>query len=496
MAKKIIIIGGGMAGLSAGCYGRMNGYDTELFEMHSGAGGVCTGWIRKGYTFDGCLHWLTGSAPTSPLYAVWQELGAIKDRKITNHEAFCHVVTPSGRRLVQWGNLDRLFEELKRIGPEDAALLEQLKADARMLGTLKIPVGAPRRVSLLKKLKFLRKYKTVISVFRRYEGMSVEKLAARFKSEAVREAFSLIIPLQDFPVLYVLSLFAALDAKEAGWPQGGSLALAQSVEKRYRELGGTIHYGARVAQILVENGRAAGVRLADGSEHRADMVISAADGHTTLFGMLNGRYVPHSLKKLYETMPLYKPLMQVSFGLKRDLSGEPRLTTYGFSPAMRFGGTEVPFVFLNNYGFDPTLAPAGCSALTLLFWSPFDHWEKLYQDRDRYSEEKKRVAEDATCWLESIYPGIRGDIEVVDVSTPMTTVRYTGNWHASYEGWRPTAATMRTKIPNTLPGLKGFKMIGQWTRPFAGLPTAVLDGRIAVELLCREDGKTFVTSAA
>jgi hypothetical protein len=31
-------------------------------------GGVCTGWVRKGYTFDGCLHWLTGSAPTSALY--------------------------------------------------------------------------------------------------------------------------------------------------------------------------------------------------------------------------------------------------------------------------------------------------------------------------------------------------------------------------------------------------------------------------------------------
>lgn len=258
------------------------------------------GWVRKGYTFDGCLHWLTGSAPTGPLYAVWQELGELKDHKITNHEAFFHVVTPSGRRLLQWGNLDRLFEELKGIGPEDATLLEQLKAD--------------------------------------------------------------------------------------------------------------------------------------GSEHRGDMVISAADGHATLFGMLNDRYVPRSLKKLCKTLPLYKPLMQVSFGVKRDLSAEPRLTTYGFSPAVRFGGTEVPFILLNNYGFDPTMAPAGCSALTLLFWSPFDYWEKLHQDRDRYREEKKRVAEDATRWLESIYPGIRGDIEVLDVSTPMTTLHYTGNWCASYEG--------------------------------------------------------------
>jgi len=496
MEKKIIIIGGGIAGLSAGCYGRMNGYATEIFEMHTVPGGVCTGWVRKGYTFDGCLHWLTGSAPTSALYRMWQELGAIKGKTIINHEAFCHVVTPSGRRLILWGDIDRLFEELKAIGPEDTPLLEQLKADARVLGTMKMPLGAPRKVSLLKKLKMLRKYKQAISVFRRYAGMTVEDLTARFKSPGLREVFPLIIPFTDFPVLYVLSLFQALDAKEAGWPEGGSLALAASIEKRYVDLGGVIHYGARVSEIVVENDRAVGVRLADGSEHRADVVISAADGHATLFGMLQGKYVTPTLKKLYDTLPLYRPLMQVSFGVKRDLSAEARLTTYGFSTPKRFGGTEAPFVLLNNYGFDPTMAPAGCSTVTLLFWSPFDYWEKLHQDRARYLEEKKRVQQDAIRWLETIYPGINADIEVVDVATPMTTVRYTGNYHASYEGWRPTAATMRTQIETTLPGLKGFTMIGQWTRSFAGLPTVAMDGRNVVELLCREDGKTFVTSVA
>jgi phytoene dehydrogenase-like protein len=494
MAKKIVIIGAGISGLSAGCYGRMNGYDTEIFEMHNLPGGVCTGWKRKGYTFDGCLHWLTGSAPTSPLYRMWQELGAITGKKVTNHEAFCHMVTPSGRRVIQWGDLDRFFEELKAIGPEDASLLDQLKDDARVLGSLKMPLGAPRRVGLLKKLKMVRKMKPVISVFRRYSGMSAEKLAATFKSHELREAFSLIIPLEDFPAIWVLSLLQVLDAKEAGWPEGGSRALAESIEKRYRDLGGEIHYGSRVTQIIVENDRAVGVRLADGGERRGDLVISAADGRSTLFGMLKGRYVTPKMKKLYETLPLYKPLMQVSFGVKRDLSAEPRLTTYGFASPVRFGETEVPFVFLNNYGFDPTMAPAGCSSVTLLFWSPFDTWEKLHQDPARYCAEKKQVQQDATRWLESIYPGISADIEVVDVSTPLTTVRYTGNHRASYEGWRPTAVTMRTKIPNALPGLKGFEMIGQWTRTFAGLPTVAMDGRQAVELLCREDGKAFVTS--
>ncbi|MCK4323768.1 MAG: NAD(P)/FAD-dependent oxidoreductase, partial [Armatimonadetes bacterium] len=56
MDKSIIIIGAGIAGLSAGCYARMNGYRTTIFEMHDKPGGLCTSWKRRGYTIDGCLH--------------------------------------------------------------------------------------------------------------------------------------------------------------------------------------------------------------------------------------------------------------------------------------------------------------------------------------------------------------------------------------------------------------------------------------------------------
>lgn len=106
------------------------------------------------------------------------------------------------------------------------------------------------------------------------------------------------------------------------------------------------------------------------------------------------------------------------------------------------------------------MAPPGRSVLTISFQSPYDRWERLHQDREGYREEKNRGEEDAVRWLESVYPGIGADIEVADVATPMTTVRYTGNWRASYEGWRPIPATMRVKLERTLPGLKGFSMIG------------------------------------
>ena len=72
MKKKIIIIGSGITGLSAGIYSAMNGFDTEIIEMHNVAGGQCTAWERKKYRFDYCLHWLVGTSKGA-FHEIWKE---------------------------------------------------------------------------------------------------------------------------------------------------------------------------------------------------------------------------------------------------------------------------------------------------------------------------------------------------------------------------------------------------------------------------------------
>ena len=59
--KKIVIIGGGIAGLCAAVYARKCGYQVEVLEMHDMAGGLAMSWRRGAYTFETCLHWLFGS---------------------------------------------------------------------------------------------------------------------------------------------------------------------------------------------------------------------------------------------------------------------------------------------------------------------------------------------------------------------------------------------------------------------------------------------------
>ena len=79
--KSIIIIGAGFAGLSAGIYAPLNGYKATIFEMHDKPGGLCTSWKRKGYTIDGCIHWLVGSNPDSAHEPVLAGSGISQDRE-------------------------------------------------------------------------------------------------------------------------------------------------------------------------------------------------------------------------------------------------------------------------------------------------------------------------------------------------------------------------------------------------------------------------------
>jgi len=84
--KSVIIIGAGIAGLAAGCYAQMNGYRSQIFEMHDLPGGLCTAWERRGYIFDGCIHTLLGSGPGQPYHRMWEELGAIQGRRMIHHD--------------------------------------------------------------------------------------------------------------------------------------------------------------------------------------------------------------------------------------------------------------------------------------------------------------------------------------------------------------------------------------------------------------------------
>jgi phytoene dehydrogenase-like protein len=497
-AKTVAVIGAGIAGLSTGCYAQMNGYQTRIFEMHSKPGGLCTSWERSGYTIDCCIHWLTGSKPGSSLYKLWQEVGLIQGLDLVDSDEMMRIEFPDGPTVVIYTDVDRLQEHLLQIAPEDASLITKFLADARRLAELDMPSDMPPRelMGLGDMLRVVPPMFRVMRPFRRWKDMTITQFVEGIKNPYVREALREVwIP--EMSAFFLVMTLAWFHGRQAGYPIGGSLPLARAVEKRFLDLGGTIDYRARVSEILVENDRAVGVRLADGREERSDVVISAADAHATIFDMLMGRYVDDTVRGWFSDLTPFPPLVFIGLGVDRDFTHEPRAVS-GISLALaeplQIGNQSVDRLACRLHNFDPTMAPAGKTAVTCMFGADYDYWRRLAEDREAYEAEKRAIAAGVVKALDRRYPGLADKVEVVDVATPTTFERYTGNWRASFEGWLPTPKAAMLEMSKTLPGLRSFYMAGQWVAPGGGIPTGVMTARQVVQLMCHEDGRRFETS--
>ncbi|MGD0004241.1 MAG: NAD(P)/FAD-dependent oxidoreductase [Anaerolineaceae bacterium] len=497
--KSIIIIGGGIAGLSAGCYARMNGYKADIFELHSLPGGLCTSWGRKGYTFDGCIHWLVGTGEGSNMHHVWEELGAVQGRPIHDHDEYVRVVGSDGKTFIVYTNLDRLEQHMLELAPSDAVLIKEFIGACRKMSAMQMPVGKPPQLTtLFDRLKSLPAMLPMLGAFQKYGKMSVQTFSARFTDPFLRKAFQSLFDLPDFPMIAVVMMLGTMHRHDAGYPIGGSLKFSQAIEKRFLDLGGEMHYKSRVVKILVENGRAAGVHLADGGEFRSDVVISAADGHATLFEMLEGKYLTDELRGYYKKGEIFQPIIQVSLGVNRDFSGQPHMAAHFLDKLITIAGEERKQISIKHYCYDPTLAPAGKSVVEVMFPSNMVYWRPLAEDPERYEAEKKQAAITVMEQIEKFHPGFTDQVEVVDVATPLTYERYTGNWQGSMEGWmintRNIGSVASGGMKKTLPGLQDFYMIGQWVEPGGGVPTGALSARSIMQVICHNDKKPFVTS--
>ncbi|HEY5529231.1 MAG TPA: NAD(P)/FAD-dependent oxidoreductase, partial [Thermoleophilia bacterium] len=310
MSKKVVIIGAGIAGLSAGCYLQMNGYDTEIFELHERPGGVCTSWTRKGYTFDGCIHWLVGTKDGSSFNKAWRELGALPGPRIVDHEEFIRLEDKSGKALILYNDPDRLEMHLKELSSVDSAVIEELCTDIRKLQSIRTPLGTPQtRQEWVEFLKMMPGLLRMVMFYLRKRKVTMERFSGRFKDPFLRQAWGMLFDVPDFPMMWMLMNLAWISAGDAGYPQGGSLEFARSIERRYLSLGGKVSYKSRVKGITTGGGRARGIRLEDGTEREADVVISAADGHSTIFDMLGGAYINDEIRGMYDNWPLFNPLV-------------------------------------------------------------------------------------------------------------------------------------------------------------------------------------------
>lgn len=530
--KKMIIIGAGLGGLSSGVYAQMNGYETQIYEMHEIPGGCCTSWERQEFIFDWCISWLLGSGDGNQMNQIWNELGALDGKKIRNFEIFNSVVSSAGEKVHFYADPDRLERHLLEISPDDYRPIRQFCDGVREF--IKLidaypflkPVGL---MGLTEKTKMMLPFLLRYRLIRKSLTTLLSDFSQEFKSPVLRDAFNFIFYEKhpSFPLLPAFFNLACAAKKNAGVPEGGSLELARSIEQRYLELGGQVFYNSKVRNIIVEQDTAKGIRLSDGQEVFADIVLAACDGPSIISRMLPPSLKSKELGQLYDkllgdetmTFPSYFALF---LGVNKDYSGQDHCTTYLLTDeeAKELPGMIHPSinVQVRNIHY-PHIAPPGKSVLYVTYFCRYEPWHDLDQQRQTsnrnepehmaihtaarrrsiaYKVAKKKAAEFLIDHLDKVFPDLKDNVECVDVVTPLTQVRYTANHRGTVLAWQPFKESGETiekqinKYGPKLPGLKNFYMAGHWTTT-GGLIRAATTGRHVIQFICRDEGKTFTS---
>jgi phytoene dehydrogenase-like protein len=494
MAKSIIVIGAGMGGMAAGIYGQINGYETQIFEMHIKPGGQCTSWNRKGYTFDPCIHHFFGCKPGSSAYQMWQELGALP-RELVNIEECTAVASRDGKMFVDYYDLRKLKETLIKLSPADSKMIKQYVRAIKIFANNRIDDVISsgsfwKMITILPSMLFIG----------RWMKMNMRTYADRFSDPFLRRAFAeLVYSNQDAPLFFHFMRHVGGMNGDVQWPVGGANEFARSIERRYLSLGGRIHYRSRVKKILVEGGKAVGIRLADGSEHRADIIISNADGRKTILDMLDGKYMNDIVRGYCTPLSDETPFaVNVCLGINRDLSGEPSSLVLLLDQPVTMANHKYESIEAQLYGFDKSMAPAGKGTIKVELTASYAYWKQLYNaDREKYKQEKHRVAEQVIGILENYFHDIKNQVEVVDVYTLLTWERYMGGT----QGWfnlpnRKLDFSMKEdlsdkKFRTTLPGLSNFYIVGIWATAMGSLAHNAKSGNTIIRCICRKDGKKF-----
>jgi len=494
--KSIIIIGAGVAGLCTGIYGQMNGYRTRIIEKQKIPGGLVTAWRRKGYLVDLCIHWLAGSGPGMHLYRYWNEIGLLEGRQFFHADRYAVFQGKDGRTFNLYSNPERLEQHMLELSPQDAPVIREFVEGLRFGIRFNPPQMERYEAGALGWMRYILGLMPLLGKMQKWQKLTLGELASRFSDPLLRLGVSRMLT-PDFSALYAFSNLGFMERKQAGYPLGGSLPLAIFLGKRYKQLGGQIQYRTRVRKILVENDRAVGVQLQDGQEQLADIVISAADGYTTIFNLLGGRYSDDDTRKRYENWKPFPALIYASAGVNRtfpDLPHPVEGMSFELQQPVDIAGKTVTTLNVRVHNLEPRFAPAGKTVLTSGIQTDYEFWKALLADPSAYEAAKEEITRAYIGMLEQIWPGISSQVEMCNIATPLTFERMTGNFKASITGWSLNPEQAGVNIPKTLPGLENFWMVGHWVYTGGGLPAGVSTGREVIWRQCQKDKKRFTVS--
>ena len=486
--KTVNIIGGGISGLTAGVYLLKSGFDVNIYEKNSVAGGFCTSWERSGVTIDGCLHWLIGTHGDSGLGRIWREIGGIKDGDIVKLDSFFKVFYEN-ETLTFYNDFDKLERELYRVCvcDKDKDEIARFMDVLRYLGMFEIPSDIPPELNTEQPKPNLAFARKTISYMTRTLG----EYAQKFETPIIRYALENAPVNKRFCVLYFAETLSNLCSGNADLPRGGSSVIMRNVSERFKELGGKLITGAPVSEIIIENGIAKGVRLENGETVYGDYTVAACDVHHTFEKLLKNKYSPNAFfdgnsdKEKYSTYSYIIAAFKTNMDLRnRNVAEIYRTEKFDLS------GKECNALSVRHYAYDESLSNNGYTVLQVFVDTNEDDYKRISaMSRSEYVEFKRRTGETLKHQLKKYYAP-DGDAELIDVITPRTYERYLNSYQGSFMSFPLGAKMPQPLYARTVSGIDGLYLSNQWLMSPGGTPIAVISGKFAAQLIAADaEGK-------
>ncbi len=494
--KKVIVIGAGLAGMSVGSYLQMNGFETEIFESHSHCGGLCTSWKRGDYLIDGCIHFMAGTSPEHNFYQFWNDLIDMSSVDIVYPDTHAVVEDKFQNRFHFYSDINKLEEEMMKTSPEDKKLIIFFIKSLRKFSKMKLPVSKPMEtMTLPDKLKIAYTLTPYLPGIRKFMKITNNEFAAKFKNRTLRNAFETAFEGY-MPLFYTIMPLVWRHQKDTGYPKGGAVYISRLLENKYNSLGGKIHYNSRVKKIITDNNVTKGIVLENNESCYSDIVISASDGRTAIYEMLEGKFKDKNILERYES-DVFQPLdktLYVSIGVNVDFSDQPSKMYFPIEQPIKVDAkTTLTELEITHYCHDPASAPPGKSLIALMPDArDWEYWLNLRKtDKEKYNDEKSRIANAIIDALDKRFGNIKANLEMVDVATPATYIRYTNNWTGGQISWKSTKKTFGKPTTWQIKGLKKFYMTGQWAGTTGGLNNVVMMGSHLAQIICKKEGIIF-----
>lgn len=469
--EKVLIVGGGVAGLSAGVFAQMGGLETHIYEKHFIPGGNLTGWDRQGCHIDNCVHWLTGTRPGAGYFDFWKTLGAIDENTVYQPESF-YTSELDGQSVTFWADIEKTRRGMLELSPADE------KEINRFIRAVK---SAMKMENILDEEYVVKGEKLSPFAVLGYLRTGLKELGERFSHPLLRKAFSDYI-MGEYSALALIMAYAAFAGGNGGLPVGGSRAMAERIAERYESLGGTLHLGKGISGLIRKGDRVCGAILDDGTRVGCDYVIFACDPYVTY--SLLGQKMPKGLTKnvAAKKLPVYSSL-QCAFVAdgKAPFSDNVVIESKGYD--------DIPDrIILREFSHEAGFAPESKNIIQVLIYihdEQCDEWIGLRaNDRATYRERKARMAAACADAIVRRYPELDGKLTLLDSWTPATYHRYFGSHGGAWMGvLLPGRFPLVTK--RNVKGVKNAFLATQWLRAPGGLPNAVTGGDEAVKTMMK-----------